>query len=72
MQGVDGPTSELKTHPTLLINSNIMAKQYDDFVKMIGNTWNSSNHIKTKADFDKLKHKVTLQLEDDNEGGKES
>ncbi len=66
MQGVDGPTSELKTHPTLLINSNIMAKQYDDFVKVIGNTWNSSKHIKTKDEFDKLLYNVTLRLEDDN------
>jgi len=66
MQGVDGPNSKLKTHPTLLINSNIMAKQYDDFVKMIGNTWNSSTHIKTKEGFDCFKNKVTLQLENDN------
>lgn len=64
MQGVDGPTSKLKTHPTLLVNSNIMAKQYDDFVKVIGNTWGSSNHITTKNDFDKLKEEVLLQLED--------
>lgn len=66
MQGVDGPTSKLKTHPTLLINSNIMAKQYDDFVKVIENAWNSSTHIKTKADFDSFIQKVTQQLEDDN------
>lgn len=67
MQGVDGPASELKTHPTLLINSNIMAKQYDDFVKVIGNTWNSSStRITTKDDFNRLKCKVTLQLEDDS------
>ena len=70
MQGVDGPTSELKTHPTLLIDSNIMAKQYDDFVKVIGNTWKSSTHVATKDDFNRLKHKVTLQLEDSNEGDK--
>lgn len=66
MQGVDGPTSKLKTHPTLLINSNIMAKQYDDFVNVIGNIWNCSERIKTKDDFDNFKHKVSLQLEDDN------
>ena len=71
MQGVDGPTSKLKTHPTLLINSNIMAKQYDDFVKVIENTWNSSTHIKTKTEFDSFKQKVTQQLEDDNKGKKE-
>ncbi|MDE6418903.1 MAG: hypothetical protein K2K87_00050, partial [Lachnospiraceae bacterium] len=68
MQGVDGPTSKLRTHPTLLINSNIMAKQYDDFVEVIGNIWNSSEHIKTKDDFDRLKHKVSQQLEDDKHG----
>lgn len=72
MQGVDGPTSKLKTHPTLLINSNIMAKQYDDFVKVIENEWNSSTHIKTKADFDSFIQKVTQQLEDDNKRKKES
>lgn len=72
MQGVDGPTSELRTHPTLLINSNIMAKQYDDFVKVIGNTWGSSKCIKTKAEFDSLKQKVTLQLENDNMDGKKN
>lgn len=67
MQGVDGPTSKLKTHPTLLINSNIMAKQYDDFVKVIENTWSSSEHIKTKNDFDKLKDEVLSQLKNDSE-----
>lgn len=61
MQGVDGPTSVLKTHPTLLVNSNIMAKQYDDFVKVIENMWNSSIHIKTKEEFDNLKDNVTKQ-----------
>lgn len=72
MQGVDGPTSELKTHPTLLINSNIMAKQYDDFVKVIGNIWNSSTHINTKDNFDNLRCKVTRQVEEGNEGNKNS
>lgn len=67
MQGVDGPNSELKTHPTLLINSNIMARQYDDFVKVIGNTWNSSTHIKTKKDFDNLRYKITKQVKDNEE-----
>lgn len=66
MQGVDGPTSKLKTHPTLLINSNIMAKQYDDFVQVIENIWSSSTHIKTKTAFDSFKQKVTQQLENDN------
>lgn len=66
IQGVDGPTSKLKTHPTFLINSNIMAKQYDDFVEVIENAWNSSTRIKTKADFDSFIEKVTQQLKDDN------
>lgn len=58
MQGVDGPSSKLKTHPTLLINSNIMVEQYDDFVKEIENIWNSSKRIKTKAEFDNLKNNL--------------
>lgn len=62
MQGVDGPSSKLKTHPTLLINSNIMPKQYDDFVKVIENSWSYSDHIKTKRDFDSLKEAVTQHL----------
>lgn len=65
LPGVDGPTSELKTHPTLLINSNIMAKQYDDFVKVIDNAWKSCTTIKSKSEFDGLKDKVTLRLEHD-------
>lgn len=63
MQGVDGPSSELKTHPTLLINSNTMAKQYDDFVKAINNIWMSSYQIKTKDDFDRLRQDIKQQLE---------
>lgn len=65
LPGVDGPTSELKTHPTLLINSNIMAKQYDGFVKVIDNAWKSCTTITSKSEFDRLKYKVTLRLEGD-------
>ena len=45
-----------------------MAKQYDDFVKVIRNTWNSSAHIRTKAEFDNLRFKVPQQVENINEG----
>lgn len=62
---VDGSTSELKTHPTLLINSNIMAKQYDDFVKVIDTAWKSCTTIASKSEFERLKDKVTLRLEGD-------
>lgn len=65
IQGVDGPTSKLKTHPTLVINSNIMAKQYDDFVQLIENTWSSSKHIKTKEDLRSLRHELTQRLKND-------
>lgn len=58
IQGVDGPTSKLRTHPTLVINSNIMAKQYDDFVQFIENAWSSSTHIKTKEDLSRLRHEL--------------
>lgn len=47
-----------------------MAKQYDDFVKVIGNIWNSSTHINTKDNFDKLRYKVIRQVEEVNEGNK--
>lgn len=66
IQGVDGPASKLRTHPTLLINSNIMAKQYDDFVQLIENTWSSSRHIKTREDLNSLRHELTQYLKNDN------
>lgn len=66
IQGVDGPTSKLRTHPTLVINSNIMAKQYDDFVQLIENAWSSSTHIKTKEDLSCLRHELTQCLKNDN------
>lgn len=67
MQGVDGPTSKLKTNPTLLINSNIMAKQYDDFVKAIDNSWSYSKHITTKNEFDNIKSKSSQRSATQNE-----
>lgn len=66
IQGVDGPTSKLRTHPTLVINSNIMAKQYDDFVQLIENTWSSSRRIKTKEDLNYLRDELIQQLKSDN------
>lgn len=56
MQGVDGNSSKLKAHPTLLINSNIMPKQYDDFVEVINNTWNFSKRITTTVEFNNIKN----------------
>lgn len=66
IQGIEGPTSKIKTHPTLLINSNIMAKQYDDLVEVIENIWKFSDHIKTMEDFNYLIDKVASQLKVDN------
>lgn len=55
MQGADGNNSNPKKHPTLRINSNIMAEQYDDFVIVIENMWNSCEEFLTP---EQIKEKI--------------
>lgn len=43
-----------------------MAKQYDDFVQLIENTWSSSRRIKTREDLNSLRHELTQYLKNDN------
>lgn len=43
IQGADGVNSAVKTHPTLLINSNIMPEQYDEFIKILNTMWSSAS-----------------------------
>ena len=60
IQGADGVTSKVKTHPTLLINSNIMPEQYDNFINVINYMWNSSNT--TEMTMDKIRDALYPQV----------